>query len=213
MGHRTLRRATAQSPAALASVFVLFTAFTASIASAGIHTWDVREVFSNASGTIQYIELFDAGAGGLEVGVGNGSLTSVGQSHTWANGAVAPPTNGKSYLIASASFAALPGAPTPDVIIPANKLPFFNVNGDTIGFAGVNSWAFGAVPTNGTNSLNRITGVGANTPKNYAGTQGNVNAAPPPVPSASFWTRAALFASLAGVAIVALRRFRAAAQS
>ncbi len=183
----------------------------ASTAQAGIHTWDVREVFSNASGTIQYIELFDAGTGGFETGVGNGSLTSGSQTHSWSNGAVAPPTNGKSYLIASASFAALPGAPTPDVIIPSNKVPFFNVNGDTIGFAGVDSWAFGPVPTNGTDSLNRITGVGANTPKNYAGTQGNVNGAPPPVPTTSISMTTALLASLSALGIVALRRLRTAA--
>lgn len=178
----------------------------ASFASAGIHTWDVREVYSNASGSIQYIELFDAGAGGNETGVGNGSLTSTGQSHNWTNGAVAPPTNGKSYLIASASFAALPGAPTPDVIIPANKVPFFNVTGDTVGFAGVDSWTFGPVPTNGTDSLNRITGVGANTPKNYAGVQGNVDGTPAPVPSASFWMAALLVSSLAAMGALLLRR-------
>jgi hypothetical protein len=194
-------------PAGLVAACVLL---AASLAGAGIHTWDVREVFSNASGSIQYIELFDSGAGGLETGVGNGSLTSTGQSHSWSNGPVAPPTNGKSYLIASASFAALPGAPTPDVIIPASKVPFFNVNGDTVGFAGVDSWTFGAVPTNGTDSLNRITGVGANTPKNYAGVQGNVNGNPPPVPSASFWMMAALVSSLAAMGALLLRRRPAA---
>ena len=210
MGHEIIRRALAHGPFAISSALVLF---AASIANAGIHTWDVREVYSNADGSIQYIELFDAGAGGLEVGVGNGSLTSASQSHSWTNGAVAAPTNGKSYLIASASFAALPGAPTPDVIIPANKVPFFNRNGDTVGFAGVDSWAFGAVPTNGTDSLNRITGVGANTPRNYAGVQGNVNGAPEPVPTASVWMTAALFASLSAMGVLALRRFRAAGPS
>ncbi|MEZ4279724.1 MAG: hypothetical protein R3F21_08955 [Myxococcota bacterium] len=77
---------------------------------APIHTWDVREVFSNHDGTIQYVELFDAGAGGTEtIGVGNGTLTSSLNTFSWTNGPVAPPTNGKSYLIATAAFAALPG--------------------------------------------------------------------------------------------------------
>lgn len=210
MGHEFIQRALARGPVAISSALVLL---VGSIASAGIHTWDVREVYSNADGSIQYIELFDAGATGLETGVGSGSLTSASQSHSWANGAVATPTNGRSYLIASASFAALPGAPTPDVIIPANKVPFFNRNGDTVGFAGVDSWVFGAVPTNGTDSLNRITGVGANTPRNYAGAQGNVDGAPPPVPTASFWTTSALFASLSAMGVLALRRFRAAEPS
>ncbi len=210
MGHASSRRPSALRTASFFAVVLI----TASSASAGIHTWDVREVFSNASGTIQYIELFDAGAGGTEFGVGNGSLTSAGQSHAWSNGLVTGPTNGRSYLIASDTFAALPGAPTPDVIIPVAKMPFFNPAGDTITFAGgVDAWAFGAVPTNGVNSLNRLSGAGANTPKNYAGTQGSVNAAAPPVPTASFWMTAALFTSLAAMGIVALRRYRTAEQS
>ena len=213
MGHTfSRRRSSALLPASL-SASVLF---AASIASAGIHTWDVREVFSNASGTIQYVELIERQlTGGAEINVGTSSLTSAAKSHSWTNGQVAPPTATRSYLIASASFAALPNAPTPDVIIPVGKMPFFNPAGDTITFAGgIDAWTFGAVPTNGINSLDRDTGVGVNTPKNYANTQfTGVNAAPPPVPTASFWTTAALCASLAAIAMVALRRFRAGEQS
>jgi hypothetical protein len=179
----------------------------ASIANAGIHTWDVREVYSNASGSIQYIELIDNGSGGTEFGVGNGSITSNGQTHSWTNGPVTGPTNGKSYLIASASFDAIPGTPTPDVIIPVGKLPFFNPAGDTVGFSSGDSWTFGAVPTNGTNSLDRDSGAGARTPKNYAGL-GAFS-----VPTASFWTTAGLIASLAAMGMIALRRYRAGVQS
>ncbi len=210
MGPGNFRRAPVLGSAALSSSFVLF---AASIASAGIHTWDVREVFSNASGTIQYVELFDAGSGGLETGVSGGTISSGTQTHTWSSPAVAPPTNGKSYLIASATFAALPGAPTPDAIIPVGKMPFFNVAGDTVNFGPYDSFVFGAVPTNGIDSLTDGLGVGPNTPKNYAGTQGSVNASPAPVPSASFWMTAGLFASLAAMGIIALRRFRTAEQS
>ena len=101
----------------------------------------------------------------------------------------------------------------PDVIIPADKMPFFNVAGDTVNFGPFDSFVFGPVPTNGINSLTDGLGVAPNTPKNYAGAQGSVNAAPPPVPTASFWTTAALCASLAAIAMVALRRFRAGEQS
>lgn len=154
----------------------------ATAATAGIHTWDVVEVFSNKSGTIQYVELLDLGAGGTEVGVGNGSLSSNTQNFTWTNGAVDGLTNGRSYLIATAEFAALAGAPVPDVIIPAENVPFFNSNGDTVGFSSGDSLVFGAVPINGTDSFDESSGVGPNTPKNYAGVEGNVTA-PPLVPS------------------------------
>ena len=213
MGHILPRRySSALLPTSLFSAFLL----VAPIASAGIHTWDVKEVFSNASGTIQYVELIERQlTGGAEINVGNSSITSAAKSHTWANGQVAPPTATKSYLIASATFAALPNAPTPDVIIPVGKMPFFNPAGDTITFAGgIDSFTFGAVPTNGINSLDRDTGVGVNSPRNYAGASppGGINAAPP-VPTASFWTMTALFASLAAIGMVALRRYRVGEQS
>lgn len=205
MGPGNLRRAPVLGSAALSSTLVLFALLAASIASAGIHTWDVREVFSNASGTIQYVELFDAGTGGFETGVSGGTISSGTQTHTWSSPAVAPPTNGKSYLIASATFAALPGAPTPDAIIPVGKMPFFNVLGDTVSFGPYDSFVFGAVPTDGINSLTDGLGVGVATPKNYAG---GVR-----VPTASFWMTAALFTSLAAMGIIALRRFRTTDQS
>jgi len=189
--------------AALASALL---ALVASSATAGIHTWDVREVYSNASGTVQYVELFDAGSGGLEVGVSGGTISSNTQTFTWASPAVAPPTNGKSYLIASQSFASQPGAPVPDAIIPASKMPFFNPAGDTVSFGPYDSWTFGAVPTNGTQSLDDVTGVGARTPKNYAGIQGGI-----PVPTATFWMTTLLGASLAAMGAVVLRRRRAVA--
>lgn len=153
--------------------------WAAAPAMAGIHTWDVREVFSNADGTIQFVELYEANGTAGEVGVGNGTISSTTQSFTWSNGAVTGPTTNRSYLIATQSFADLPGAPTPDAIIPLSKIPFFNVAGDTVAFGGFDSWVFGAVPTNGTDSRDRATGIGPNSPKNYANATGSVNANPP----------------------------------
>lgn len=192
--------------APLASAIVVA---TSAPALAGIHTWDVKEVFSNASGTIQFIELIDNGTAGFETGVGNGTLTSGTQSHSFGNGAVATPTNGRSYLIATPAFAALPGVPTPDEVLPTTDVPFFNPAGDTIAFAGVDSWTFGPVPTNGTQSLERtgvVVNTITNTPKNYAGTQGSVNLNPAAVPSASARMIGVLALALSGVGAVLLRR-------
>jgi hypothetical protein len=150
---------------------------------AGIHTWDVREVFSNADGTIQFVELWEADGGSSETGVGNGSVSSNTQFLSIGNGPVAPPTTHKFYLLGTAAFAALPGAPTPDKIIPAGNVPFFNTGGDTVAFVGFDSWNFGTVPTNGISSLDRISGVGVNSPTNYAGQTGSVDlSATPTVP-------------------------------
>jgi hypothetical protein len=155
-------------------------------AGAGIHTWDVVEVFSNADGTIQYVELLDRGSTnpllGGETGVGSSSISSSLTSFSWT-GSVSAPTNTRSFLIATADFAALPGAPTPDVIIPPANVPFFDVAGDTVTFATVDPLAFGAVPTNGIDSLTEPSPggslvVGVNSPRNFAGATASVNAAP-----------------------------------
>ncbi|MBK7948328.1 MAG: hypothetical protein IPK00_06205 [Deltaproteobacteria bacterium] len=184
-------------------------ALGSSVATAGIHTWDVKEVFSNASGTIQYVELIERQTAGVgaETGVANSSITSNTRSQSWTGVTVPAPTGQKSFLIASASFAALAGAPTPDVIIPVGSMPFFNPAGDTITFAGcIDACTFGAVPTNGTNSLDRDSGSVTNSPKNRNGATGTVNANPAPVPSVSFWMAAGLLSSLAAMGAWTLRR-------
>jgi len=167
------------------SVMLMWT----STVSAGIHTWDVVEVFSNADETIQYIKLQDEGAGGNETGIGNATISSTTRNHSIGNGAVTAPTNGKFYLIATQGFADLPGAPTPDEVLPASVVPFFATSGDTIAVAS-DSYTFGAVPTDGTNALTRAGAVAVNTPTNYAGASGTVNASPPPpsVPLSSWPT-------------------------
>jgi hypothetical protein len=183
--------------------------------NAGIHTWDVNEVFSNADGTIQFVELYEADGLANETGVGFGTISSNTESHNWNQGAVAAPTTNKRYLIATPAFANLPGAPTPDVILPAGKVPFFSPGGDTVAFLTYDSWTFGAIPTNGTDSLDALTGVGPNSPTNYAGATGSVDASPPPpnaLPAASAPTTLLLLAllSAAGVTILWGRRRRTA---
>jgi hypothetical protein len=150
-------------------------------AIAGQHTWDVNEVFSNASGTIQFVELREAAGTPGEVNVQSVTVSSTGESFLIGGSALTPPTTNKFFLIATPDFAALPGAPTPDRILPPANIPFFATAGDTVSYGPYDSWVFGAVPTNGTNSLNRIGGVLLNSPTNYAGATGSVNAAPAPI--------------------------------
>jgi len=169
-------------------------------ASGGIHTWDIVEVFSNADGTIQYIELLDLGTGGGEINIGNATISSTAQSHSISNGPVPPPTNGRYYLIATPDFAALPGAPTPDEILPPTAVPFFDISGDTVS-VGVDSLTFGSVPTNGTDALTRAGTVVANSPTNYAGATGSVTARGPPSVPLSSWP--ALFIMLLAIASTA----------
>ena len=164
----------------------LFTLIFASAASAGIHTWRFSEVFSNSDGSIQFVELVDQGTGGSETGVGNGTLSSNLQTYILAEGAVAAPTNGRHYLIATQSFADLPGAPVPDAIIPISNIPFFSAAADVLGFSFSPGLTVTAAPTNGTDSVHvSYSGlvevgqsVAVNSPTNYAGATGSVDASP-----------------------------------
>jgi hypothetical protein len=179
----------------------------AQTALAGQHTWDVNEVFSDTTGNIQFVELVEANGTPGEVNINGVTVTSTGESFPIGGSPVAPPTSNKFFLIATPAFAALPGAPTPDRILPAGNIPFFSTSGDTVSYGPYDSWAFGTVPTNGTTSLNRSGGPLLNSPTNYAGTSGSVNAGGPtsiPVPALSGLSLglAAGLLLLAGAAVV-----------
>ncbi len=93
------------------------------------HTFDIEEVYSNYNGFVQFIELHEmAGADGQFHFAGN-QLTSNTNVFTYPTDLPDPATANRFVLIATAGFAALPGAATPDYIIPER---FFDVTGDTI---------------------------------------------------------------------------------
>ena len=161
-------------------------ALTGPSALAGEHTWDVWEVFSNADGTIQFIELRETNNGMTEFGVNGNTVRVQPSNHTYVIPAPAltGDTAGKSFLIATEAFAALPGAPTPDRTIPINLLPFIVAATDTqVAFEpwDTATWTAGTLPTNGIRSLTR-TSLGSplteadNTPTNYAGVTATIDA-------------------------------------
>ena len=157
-------------------------------AFAGAHTWRISEIFTNASGTVQFVELFCVSGsgenfvGGLQVTTGTNTFSFPGN--------LAGSTLNKRLLLGTAAYAALPGAPAPDYTIPAN---FFAVGGSfTIrynpgGNYDSNVVGAGAIPTGGINSLTWTTFNGGNTadtfvtnlansPQNFSGATGSVNA-------------------------------------
>ncbi|GEM_PF-1895539 len=156
-------------------------------AMAGSHLWKINELFTNASGTVQFIELKESLGSTGENGLAGKTMTDQanGSLYTFPANVVGNTAN-RHILLATAAFAALPGAPTPDHIISSN---FFAINGDTIHWAPAFNYdnftyGSGVLPTNGVNCLqmtNFITHTfvtsGANTPTNYAGQTGSVNAA------------------------------------
>jgi hypothetical protein len=175
----------------------------------GSHTWDVNEVFSNADGSIQFVELLEAAGSPAEVGVPGHNLISDSTSFVITGPALSEPTSNKHYLIATQSFADLPGAPTPDAIIPLGSIPFFSVAGDSVTYQPWDTMDFSAttVPTDGITSLNFDLTTGVNSPTNYAGESGSVDlSGPEPAPAVSSLGVAVLCAIVLGTGWVVIRR-------
>lgn len=175
-------------------------------AMAGSHTWDFTEVFSNADGTIQFIELRECCGGAGETGLPGHNLSSNLHSFIIPGPALIAPTSNKHFLLATQGFADLPGAPTPDRIIPAGSVPFFSTAGDSLTYAPWDTWNFGVVPTDGINSLKRNGTVSPNDPTNYAGATGSVDASGGEIPTVSEWGLAGLAGLLLVVGTVIVRR-------
>lgn len=150
--------------------------------NAGGHTWKVKEVFSNADGTVQFIEVWEALGGPGETATAGHDVTSNSAMFTIPNN-VPPPTGFRSLLLATQAFDDL-GVVEPDYIIPEN---FFSLTADTISYVPLHSVTYGAgqLPLDGVLSLNADLTTGVNSPQNYAGDMGSVDLSvdPPGVPA------------------------------
>jgi hypothetical protein len=153
---------------------------------AGAQSWTIDEVFSNSSGTIQYIELTTTAASDFSLNGLSLAAASDGVPAAFSfthNLGGQPTTTDRTFLIATPGFALLPGAVTPDFgTLPTS---FFDPNAGsiTLGFAGLDSFTFpGAfVPQDSLHALNRHIINGAthldqetNTPTNFAGAGGRL---------------------------------------
>ncbi len=155
-------------------------------AMAGSHSWRINEIFSNADGTIQFIEMKECCGFDNEIGLANKWVSSKATGNMFIFPAnLVPPTGDRYLLLATAAFAALPGAPTPDYIIPAG---FFAIEGDSIEYwfysAATLTFGPGELPTDCINSLNDggddPNFTGPNSPTNYNDETGSIDACPCP---------------------------------
>ena len=173
-------------------------------AQAGHHLWKMTEAFSNASGSTQFVELFCTATG--ENALGAFSIGST--THTLNFVTNLPPNNTLNawMIVATSNFGSLPGGVTPDYVIPAN---FFPTGGGTFSYGGVDTWNYGAVPTDGVHSLMRDGSTAVNSPTNFAGTSGSVNLAAP-VPALQTWGLFALVGAMLLAASGLLKRRKGA---
>jgi serralysin len=155
---------------------------SASLASAAFHLWKIDEVYSNASGSVQFIEL-SASNNGSQQFVQNETLKSNANSFTLPANLPSDTTN-KFFILATPGYFALGGSvPTADYNLGVNN--FFSVTGDTLNYAGgINTLTFtaGQLPTDGVNALERVYNpptpttftTATNSPTNFAGVTGSI---------------------------------------
>ena len=148
----------------------------------GGHTWRVKEIFSNADGTIQYIETWEAFGGAGETATANHNIASNSNMFTIPSNVLAPTSN-KSLLFATQGFADL-NVVVPDYIISDN---FFSIVNDSIAYTPLHTVTFlaGQLPTDGISALAADLSVVVNSPENYLGQGGSIDVSPlpPGVPS------------------------------
>lgn len=147
-------------------MLVVFAYLTPS-AYAAFHLWETTEVYSNADGSVQFIEM--SNASNNENSLGGHTITSVNDDEatstdfTFPSNLGSTQTAGKRLLLATSGFEAAWGI-TPDYIIPNGFL--HSGEGTLEGIANDLSWA--ALPQ-GAYSLNTPSTVAPATPQNFAG--------------------------------------------
>jgi hypothetical protein len=143
-------------------------------APAAFHLWGINEIYTNSTGTLQFIEFFTADDFQQFVNGQNVQSQNVGATIT--NNFVIPSdlpgsTTNRHFLIGTAGIAAA-GGPTPDYIMPNN---FLFAAGGTLNFFGTNGGPYSALPTDGLLSRDWASGTNSlNTPTNFAGGTGTV---------------------------------------
>src|SRR5262245_1873466 len=152
-------------------------------ARGAFHLWKLQEIYTDSSGTLQFIEMFEnLGGGEIFVGGMQIQVQNVGntQTHTFnlPPGDLDGSTFNHALLFGTAGLQAA-GGPAPDYIIPND---FLFPEGGTISFFGANSGPYSALPTNGSLSRTWTGGDALNSPQNFAGQSGTVSPPPPVVP-------------------------------
>jgi hypothetical protein len=165
------------------SGFALVSAlFWTTSGQAASHQWRISELFTNADGTVQFIEMKEIAGATQEWGLKDKWLLVVGAARQYTfRSDLTGNTAGRNLLLGTQGFKDTPGAPTPDIVIPDGFLP---LGSDVLEYwmysaATIN---FGPLPVDGVTSYNIAypisgpTGTNAvNSPTNYAGESGSID--------------------------------------
>jgi hypothetical protein len=168
------------STAALSLGLPAATAWSAS------HLWVINEIFSDASGSVQFIEMHVPADAANERFMTGKYVRSAATDHrfTFPNDLPVNSTAFAYLLLATEAFAGLPGAPPPDFIIQED---FFDLVADEVQWwvynTGDLAYTAGELPLDGVTSLNFDGSTGVNSPTNFDGETGSIHVEPSSVPS------------------------------
>jgi hypothetical protein len=150
-------------------------------ARATFHLWTVNEIYSNADGSVQFIELHESSTingedllAGHFIRCTSGLLTN---TFIFPTNLPSTITAGKCFVIGTANLAALPGGVTPDYVF-TNAVPFLLSGNGTINYAGVDTVSYTSLPSDGVGSqvrsgANMVFSV-TNSPQNFAGRSNSI---------------------------------------
>jgi len=141
------------------AVSCLVVALSTGTASATYHAFRIAEVYSNPSGTVQFIEMHEVfGFNGENFLTEAPDIKSGTHDFVFASDLPNGNTANADFLLGTSGYSALPGAPHADYTIPDH---FFNPAGDSLQYGStgpfgiVDQATFGALPTNPTQALIR----------------------------------------------------------
>jgi len=159
----------------LRAAIALFVALFALPASANFHLWAMNELYSNADGSVQFLELTALSSQQEFLNGHTLQATGGGTTRTFTFPTNLPgDTQGHRMLNATQGFAAL-GVVSPDYIVPNG---FFTATGGTITFAeGSDVWTYPVLPSPPL-SLNRDGTTATNSPTNFGGASGTISSTP-----------------------------------
>ena len=142
--------------------------------------WVINEVYSNADGSVQFVELratFNSqhllSQGATLVAE---DTNGVEHTYTFTSDLTNTTTFQKTMLLATQGFVGQPGAVTPDFIIPAN---FVFLLAGSLNYSGNDIMTYTNLPSDGVASLvrsggNQLVYSATNSPRNFAGQTGSV---------------------------------------
>jgi hypothetical protein len=132
------------------------------------HLWKINELYSNADGTIQFVEMADAFAGENFVGGQTLVATGTGSPHTFTfpGNLSSSQTANTKLLLATTGFLQL-GIVVPDFVISSG---FLFTPGGTLNYgSGLDVVTYSQLPTDGALSINRTGTQAAASPTSFTG--------------------------------------------